>query len=61
MLVSDATSILEGLVMGSVIYNREGDGFGVKFMTLKDGFEKDIHEFVAFCLDTSPIENSDHK
>ena len=58
MLVSEPVSILDGLVMGSVLYNLKAKGFAVKFMTLKAGYEKEIDDWVGFCLDTpASIDN----
>jgi hypothetical protein len=55
MLAPESVSILDGLVMGSVIYNLEGKGFAVEFMTLKVGYEKEIHDLVGFYLDASAV------
>jgi hypothetical protein len=51
ILAPESVNILEGLYMGSVLYNLDGKGFAVAFMTLKVGYEKEIHDLVAFYLD----------
>lgn len=51
MLAPEAASILEGLMMGRVVYNLEGLGFGVEFMTLRVADEKDTQDIISFYLE----------
>lgn len=53
LLAPEAASILDGLMMCRVVYNLEGLGFGVEFMTMKVGYQEDIQDLVTFYLDSA--------
>jgi hypothetical protein len=53
LVAPEAVSILEGLMMGRVVYQLEDLGFGVEFMTLTDGYEKHIEDLVNFHLENA--------
>jgi hypothetical protein len=53
LLAPGAASILDGLMMCRVLYNLEGVGLGVEFMTLKVGYEEDIQDLVNFYLESA--------
>ena len=48
LLAPEARNALEGVLMGRVLYVLEGVGFGLQFVKLKAGDERDIKDIVEF-------------
>jgi Tfp pilus assembly protein PilZ len=48
LVAPEARNVLEGVLMGRVLYTLEGVGFGLQFVKLKDEDERDIKDIVEF-------------
>ena len=48
LVAPEARNVLEGVLMGRVVYELEGVGFGLTFMKLKPEDERDIKDIVDF-------------
>ena len=51
LVAPEARNVLEGVLMGRVLYVLEGVGFGLGFVKLKPEDERDIKDIVEFYFD----------
>ena len=56
LVAPEARNVLEGVLMGRVVYNLEGVGFGLQFVKLKPEDERDIKDIVEFYFTTGADE-----